>query len=764
MTRGFPRLPDVSRARPQRSTLALVAAVSAALSFALPSRFRSGSIPAIGEEFVGPFRSWTDVKARYGAAGDGIADDTAALQRGLTDVGINGHAPVLYLPSGVYRITRGLTVANRINVSVAGADPLTTTILWDGPPGGTMLVVDGVAYSRIVRLTFDGRQRAGIAVDQSWNGTVGPFDTGNEYAADRFVDAGIGLRGGFNGAGFAETSVVRSAFVRNRVAGISLGNFNALDLWVWYSLFDQCAIGVTNGAGAGNFHVYNSVFRGSSTADLFMQNTGGFSARGNYSIGSRAFFLSGSNTNNPATIHLQANTIADAVGPTAIGIHNQGPALLTDNVVRSRPGAAGPVVQWTSLLGADVASVGNTFTVADPVRSNGRLVAIDDRTVEAATLKIVEPPLPSAWPALNRRVIDVAANADGAAIQAAIDRAAADDGRRPIVHIPAGVHEVADTIVVPASDVQLVGDGYSTVLRWSGTGNGPVVRLDGPSKATLRELRIEGAGAADAVIIGNTNQPGARVYMQGVQLRRASLADLRVDAVDHTYVQLEDVGQAYSPEARAIIVTGGPELRAGRPAAGRVSIFSGASSGNRVSVDVSNGGRLLVRDMWYESGAGAGYAHIHGRATFTADGLRVASPVRQAPPAFEITGLAGAATVIATHLDDRIVVSGDGRGARVLALSIFCEQPFSRCYEDTTSPPARSAVVHAREVSRTPWSRSTAVADSGASALAEVVREMLSHARGERPAPIAALAQSVTDVRFFRVWIEGGINNVAVRR
>ena len=763
MTRGFPRLPDVFRARPRRPTLALAAAVGAALSFALPSRSQTGSIPAIGEEFVGPFRSWTDVKARYGAVGDGIADDTAALQRGLTDVGVNGPATVLYLPGGTYRITRPLILANRINVSVAGADPLTTTIRWDGPPGATMLVVDGVAYSRIVRLTFDGRQRAGIAVDQTWNGKVGPFDTGNEYAADRFVDAGIGLRGGFSGAGFAETSVVRSAFVRNSVAGISLGNFNALDLWVWYSLFDRCAIGVTNGAGAGNFHVYNSVFRESSTADLFMQNTGGFSARGNYSAGSRAFFLSGSNTNNPATIHLQANTIADPVDSTAIRMHNQGPALLTDNVVRSRPGGAGPVVQWTSFLGADVASVGNTFTVADAVHSNGRLLTVDDRTAEAATLQVVEPPLAAAWPALKRRVIDVAANADGATIQAAINRAAADDGRRAVVHIPAGIHEIAHTIVVPPSDVQVVGDGYSTVLRWSGTGNGPVLRVDGPSKATLRELRIEGAGAADAVLVGTTDQPGARIYMQGVQLRRAKVADLRVDAVDHTYLQLEDFGQAYSPEARAIVVAGGPALRAGRPAAGRVSIFSGASSGNRVSIDVSNGGRLLVRDMWYESGAGAGYAHIHGRATFTADGLRVASPVSQSPPAFDIAGLDGDVAVIATHFDDRIVVSGDGRGARVLALGIFCEQPFSRCYENTSSPPARSAVVHAREVSRAPWTRSAAVADGGAPVLADVVRELLSHARGERPAPIAALAQGVTDVRFFRVWIEGGINNVVVR-
>ena len=49
-------------------------------------------------------------------------------------------------------------------------------------------------------------------------------------------------------------------------------------------------------------------------------------------------------------------------------------------------------------------------------------------------------------------------------------------------------------------------------------------------------------------------------------------------------------------------VVGGPAAKAGKEPAGRVVIFSGSSSNNELSYAVENGGRLLVRDIWYESG------------------------------------------------------------------------------------------------------------------------------------------------------------------
>jgi hypothetical protein len=135
---------------------------------------------------------------------------------------------VVFIPRGTYRITKTLAIVSNINVTIAGEDPDSTRLIWDGEARGTMLSINGLAYSKITRLTFDGRHAAAVAVDQSWDHVKPHFDTGNEYSDMRFVDVDYGIRGGFKGHGFAETTVRRSQFVRNMKAGITLGNFNAL--------------------------------------------------------------------------------------------------------------------------------------------------------------------------------------------------------------------------------------------------------------------------------------------------------------------------------------------------------------------------------------------------------------------------------------------------------------------------------------------------------------------------------------------------------
>ncbi|NBS55342.1 hypothetical protein EBT23_07305, partial [bacterium] len=61
-------------------------------------------LPALAA--AAPFASWIDVKAECGAIGDGEADDTAAIQKGLDLIRPeDSRRKILYFPAGIYRIT-----------------------------------------------------------------------------------------------------------------------------------------------------------------------------------------------------------------------------------------------------------------------------------------------------------------------------------------------------------------------------------------------------------------------------------------------------------------------------------------------------------------------------------------------------------------------------------------------------------------------------------------------------------------------------------
>ena len=727
------------------------------------SNAASVSIPPSGDEFVGPFASWINIKTIYGAKGDGISDDTGAIQAALNEVGTLGRGFVLYFPAGIYRITRKLNLANRIYISILGADPASTIIKWGGAPGSTLLYINGVAYSRFERITLDGSGAAAIIVDQSWDNKTGKFDTGNRYRDVVFKDAGIGIRGGFLDFGFAETTVLRCQFSKLSQAGIVLCNFNALDLWVHYSTFTDCNYAITNtlnGRGAGNFRVYNSILRNSRTADFGIGNTGGFSMRHNFSVGSRRFIEAGG-TNNPAYITIQGNIILDTIDPYSISIGNQGPIFLYDNVIRSRSrGQFGVVFIAAFSADSDAFAIGNTFTEKNPIGVNNRLTEIDSVIVEKDALDLVIPDPPGTPPNFHRPVIEVPADANASAIQQAISAAITKyKGQRPIVHLQAGAYEVASTIIIPANaDVQIVGDGAMTQLTWRGPGLGPVISLLGPSKASLSELQVHGADAVEGVVASNIDQPGSRVFMEGVELRNASNANLFVDGLDYALVDAADIGHAFQRTGSGIKVVGGPLAAAGNPQTARVNIFSGSSSGEILPHDFSNGAKVLVRDLWYESSPSPLQLQVKGRGTVTMENCLVSLKASEAA-AYNISDLNGKVAIIGNYTEGRVVVSGDGTKAQVLNLGAV-SQIASPYFFNSASPRAATGLLNSREVTTTIVGSRTKQTPNQGTIDSAFVKAMLAQTRAAALEPLTALPAGATDLRFDRVWVVNGRNNI----
>jgi hypothetical protein len=641
--------------------------ISLVLIILLQSRQAIYCQERMSEEFNGPFPSWLDAKRDFQAKGDGKTDDTRALQAAMDEAAKGSRGTTLFLPPGTYCITSSLALTYAINVSIVGSDPKQTIIRWTGGTKNSMLHLNGVAYSKFNRITFDGADIADIAVDQSWDGKHAYFDTANEYADDIFKNVKFGIRGGAAGHGFAETSIRRSQFLRNQVAGVSLGNFNALDVWINGCYFEDCSIGITNTLGAGNFKVYNCGFRYSKIADMSISNTGEFSIRNNTSFGSSRFFVAGF-TRNPAPTTIEGNIIIDPLYTDAITISNQGPVFIERNTIRSATNSNGPVVR----MNTDGFCYDNTFTVPDPVASGGRNLIENNKTVDVRSLKILILPSPAAAHAgISRPIIEVPSGADAVAIQSAINRAGKLKGKRPLVHLPFGKYAIRSTIVIPTgSDLQLVGDGFGdhngTILSWSGTKGQPMIWIGGSSTCALRDFSLKSTDASANILVTHTDEPGSAIGLQEFH-QIGGQTGLLADRLEHCHVFLWD--GAFSGLQSAIKVIG-----SGKPSQGLVSIYSGATSDNTVTHDVSNGGVLYVADEWYEGRVKSIFAAVCGHSAFTASGCHIA--VLEHSGGIKLTAFTGLTILTANDISGTLANDNNSAGTLVIVGSLTEEEPF----------------------------------------------------------------------------------------
>ncbi len=705
---------------------------------------------AVDDEFVGPFASWGDVKRDFGAVGDGKTDDTAALQKALDTLRPpNRKFHVVYLPAGDYRITRTLHLARERqdesqNIMILGEDPATTVIRWDGPAGGVMFDY-GAWYCKVGRLTLDGAGTAGTAVAHGRR-----FATYNEFCDMVFRDVGFGIEAGAKGGeGIAETVVMRCRFVRCTEAGISLQNFNSLDWFIWFSTFDDCGDGVTNIHGAGNFYVYQSLFHRSKTADIHIGNTGYFSFRDNTSIGSRAF-LATSLMNACSMLTIQGNTILDPED-VPIQVDNLGPLLLLDNVIKSHAETAVRVRYVAGLV-----SMGNTFTVQNPIRGQRSPRTVDDRVVEYGSIRAKLPSMP-VTPVKRGAVHEVAVGSNAEAIQKAIDAycSVKEQGQRPVIHLPAGTYSIGRTLTIPArNDVQLVGDGVATILQWTRDESGCVLRTPGPARVTLRDLTIDGNKAAMGLVVENCDQVGARILMDQVNVHGGQEVGLLIDHLRHTDVSVLNFDHA--DQVLSVKVVGAAATATNDSTSGRAVIFCGSSSNNELSYEVVNGGRLLVRDTWYETGQFPRFLRCEGAGEFTLHGANVATVYREHIPMIEVNDFHGKLsflnTIFATK-DTQVAIHGDGRGTKAVFMALGNRSDFLA----NESPNARVALLESFRY----WlgGRALPVANQGA-ADDTFLREMLAQTRREQFRSLDPVTSEATDLRMYRVSVgntRGGI-------
>ncbi len=700
------------------------------------------------EEFLGPFPSWADLKRDYGAAGDGKADDTAAWQKALEDLRQERRArSVLFVPAGTYRITQTLRMPREkhnegLGSGIYGEDPEKTVIRWDGPADGVMLLY-APWYARIGRLAFDGAGKAKTAIQYG-----APFVTANEMSDLWIRDVAFGIEAGQKD-GIAETTVIRCRFQRCSRAAISIQNWNSLDWFVWHSLFEDCAIGVTNQFMAGNFHVYECVFRNSSIGDVTIGNTMYFSLRRNWSIGSKAFFVAGGiGAGCPTTI--EGNMIVGS-RDVPIQIGNMGPLFLADNRIGSEKG--GTLVRLAGHTPA--LSVGNVFAAVSgrPVAAGQRYLSIEDRI---GPLPPGKPPAFAFAPRGKRPVIELRPGAGASELQDAIIRSESLKGQRPVIHLPAGDYRVNRTVGIPShSDVQIVGDGKqnATNLGWSGSGPGPILWIAGNSRATVRDLSVNAGKNADAVVIAG-DPPKSRAILRQVWAGGSDVCFL-FDRLSRSSAYLQDCGHGGSKVGAKAVGNGQNGKADGPRKTGLAVIYSGASSNNEYSYEVTGGGWLLARDIWYESGQQAKFMKCTDAGTFTLHGANVAHPRGADPPSILVDGFRGRLCFIGANFSSdgkttglpHVVARGEGKEARLLLLGTHGHGEYLRM----ESPGARAARIMGIQYE---GAGAKPIADVGPADPAFIM-DMISQTRNVRIPFFDPLPAGAGDVRLYRMCVSG---------
>ncbi len=473
----------------------LTACMALALPMAWAQTAASGpQLPVLAWE---PRSDWQNVKAA-GAVGDGVADDSAALQR-LLDAAQDG--TTVYLPAGTYRITKTLTLLGPRHGFLLLGHGRDTTLVWDGETGGKMLIDDGVAYSRFVGLQFDGRGKAAIGF---FHHSERRFETEvrHQHLAFRnFTEAGV-LADPKDTFALAETLFENCLFEGCR-RGVSFTQFNDYDFTFDGCEFRTCDIAVE--CVHGNFYVRNCRFEGSRDVDILSSPEHGSSVRRSISVGSAQFIRFGQPV---GTMTIEGCRVSGWRNPEGAISLSGAPVVLFDNTFSDGPAGSAPV---RLLRGGQRLLVSQNAAPGAPAvlqpGHNASLVEVPAGQRQGAALASERHFLKSTV-AVPGRVFDArrdfgakgdGASDDTAALQQAIAAARAY-GQGAIAYLPSGSYVIRDTLHLGGTGYTVGGSGWNTRLIWRGAEGGTMIAVEAPQGLTLEHLNV---GSHDAGAMNN---------------------------------------------------------------------------------------------------------------------------------------------------------------------------------------------------------------------------------------------------------------------
>jgi len=297
------------------------------------------------------------------------------------------------------------------------------------------------------------------------------------------------------------------------------------------------------------------------------------------------------------------------------------------------------------------------------------------------------------------------------------------------------------------------------MLSWVGTTAGPILSIACPSKTTIRDISLKGNAVNTNILITNADSKGSRIFMQEFH-QVGGQTGLLLNGIDRTLIFAYDT--QFSGLKKAVSVIGGPLVAQGKIAEGRTIIYSGASSNNELSNEVTNGGNLMVQDFWYEGGLKSTWAKLSGNSVFIADGDHIATPQHAVEPSVVLNDFSGKAIFAAGDITGHFAISGKSSQAKLLALGIMAEN--DSVITDTSVPKADTRLLMSRTRNYSmQWLKggSSAMPDVGAYD-PQFINGMMSEMLKVHPIILTALPNNVSDIRLYRVMSFNGAKGIDI--
>jgi hypothetical protein len=489
---------------------------------------------------AGPRTHWINVKSpgaytqettTPNAVGDGVTDDTAAIQgvlnwiNNVSGTSAMGRREVAYFPPGTYKITATLTMNASTSCSMIGSGS-NTIISWYGPSGAAMAHPQN-SQSRYEGFVWDGRNIASCGyLEDSPNGyymtairheneSFRNFTTLGTYYAPTWNDPsgapGAGIIAGFQSL-CGEMTIFNCRFY-NCTEGVR----NPVDIFNNYMWlvegceFDSCGTGVDGSIGGANMIILNCHFQGSTVVDIAQQ--GNLRGQRLTSSGSNQFF-----NDDSAGLILRDCWIDGWTNTSCALSLGGGAASLTDFTFTNPPSGAAKPIYATSGYYPTYLTLSNLNAPKFPssIGLSPGMDLVSELNGSGAFYTEYIPPgslgssltsasqtfLKSTYPADSTNILniqnygadDFGVTNDGssdstAAIQAAInDAATANNGT--IVYIPAGFYNIS-SLNLTGGNYIIEGDGVLSELYWNGGGTtSAMMNVTNPQNITIRNINL----------------------------------------------------------------------------------------------------------------------------------------------------------------------------------------------------------------------------------------------------------------------------------